>query len=110
MAVYSDADRQRALHVKMADERQIHIGPAPANQSYIVIDKILRPPSRKSARMPFIRAIALSENPRFAEALKAANVTFIGPPVNAIDAMGDKITSRSLQPKPVFPPCPAIWD
>ncbi|MFK3667409.1 acetyl-CoA carboxylase biotin carboxylase subunit [Ochrobactrum teleogrylli] len=94
VAVYSDADRN-ALHVKMADEA-VHIGPAPSNQSYIVIDKILDAIRQTGADAVHPGYGFLSENPRFAEALKAANVTFIGPPVNAIDAMGDKITSKKL--------------
>lgn len=94
VAVYSDADRN-ALHVKMADEA-IHIGPAPSNQSYIVIDKIFAAIKATGADAVHPGYGFLSENPRFAEALKAANVTFIGPPVNAIEAMGDKITSKKL--------------
>ncbi|MFS2326852.1 acetyl/propionyl/methylcrotonyl-CoA carboxylase subunit alpha [Brucella sp. H1_1004] len=94
VAVYSDADRN-ALHVKMADEA-VHIGPAPSNQSYIVIDKILAAIEETGADAVHPGYGFLSENPRFAEALKAANVTFIGPPVNAIEAMGDKITSKKL--------------
>jgi len=94
VAVYSDADRN-ALHVKMADEA-VHIGPAPSNQSYIVIDKILAAIKQTGADAVHPGYGFLSENPRFAEALKAANVTFIGPPVNAIEAMGDKITSKKL--------------
>ena len=94
VAVYSDADRN-ALHVKMADEA-VHIGPAPSNQSYIVIDKILGAVRETGADAVHPGYGFLSENPRFAEALKAANVIFVGPPVNAIDAMGDKITSKKL--------------
>ena len=94
VAVYSDADRN-ALHVKMADEA-VHIGPAPSNQSYIVIDKILAAIKATGTDAVHPGYGFLSENPRFAEALKAANVTFIGPPVNAIEAMGDKITSKKL--------------
>lgn len=94
VAVYSDADRN-ALHVKMADEA-VHIGPAPSNQSYIVIDKILAAIKETGADAVHPGYGFLSENPRFAEALKSANVTFIGPPVNAIEAMGDKITSKKL--------------
>lgn len=94
VAVYSDADRN-ALHVKMADEA-VHIGPAPSNQSYIVIDRILAAIKETGADAVHPGYGFLSENPRFAEALKAANVTFIGPPVNAIEAMGDKITSKKL--------------
>ncbi|MBS1303145.1 acetyl/propionyl/methylcrotonyl-CoA carboxylase subunit alpha [Loktanella sp. SALINAS62] len=94
VAVYSDADAQ-ALHVKMADEA-VHIGPSPANQSYIVIDKIMDAIRQTGAEAVHPGYGFLSENPKFAEALQAAGVAFIGPPVNAIKAMGDKITSKKL--------------
>ncbi|KQI67838.1 acetyl-CoA carboxylase [Loktanella sp. 3ANDIMAR09] len=94
VAVYSDADAQ-ALHVKMADEA-VHIGPSPANQSYIVIDKIMDAIRQTGAEAVHPGYGFLSENPRFAEALKAEGVAFIGPPVGAIEAMGDKITSKKL--------------
>ena len=94
VAVYSDADRD-ALHVRMADEA-VHIGPAPSNQSYIVIDKILDAIRQTGADAVHPGYGFLSENSKFAEALKAANVTFIGPPVKAIEAMGDKITSKKI--------------
>ena len=94
VAVYSDADRG-ALHVKMADEA-VHIGPAPSSQSYIVIDKILDAIRRTGADAVHPGYGFLSENPKFAEALREANITFIGPPVKAIEAMGDKITSKKI--------------
>ncbi|GGA63554.1 acetyl/propionyl-CoA carboxylase subuit alpha [Nitratireductor aestuarii] len=94
VAVYSDADRD-ALHVKMADEA-VHIGPPPANQSYIVIDKILDAIKQTGADAVHPGYGFLSENPLFAEALRAAEVTFIGPPPKAIEAMGDKITSKKI--------------
>ncbi|WP_386683264.1 acetyl-CoA carboxylase biotin carboxylase subunit [Loktanella sp. R86503] len=94
VAVYSDADRN-ALHVKMADEA-VHIGPSPANQSYIVIDKIMDAIRQTGAEAVHPGYGFLSENPKFAQALEAAGVAFIGPPVGAIEAMGDKITSKKL--------------
>ena len=94
VAVYSDADAN-ALHVRMADEA-VHIGPAPSNQSYIVIDKILDAIQKTGADAVHPGYGFLSENPLFAEALEKEGVTFIGPPVNAIQAMGDKITSKKL--------------
>ncbi|SHF42807.1 biotin carboxyl carrier protein /biotin carboxylase [Loktanella atrilutea] len=94
VAVYSDADRN-ALHVKMADEA-VHIGPSPANQSYIVIDRIMEAIRATGAEAVHPGYGFLSENPKFAEALEAAGVAFIGPPVKAIEAMGDKITSKKL--------------
>ena len=94
VAVYSDADAG-ALHVKMADEA-IHIGPPPANQSYIVIDKIMDAIKQSGAEAVHPGYGFLSENPKFAEALDAAGVAFIGPPKGAIEAMGDKITSKKI--------------
>ena len=94
VAVYSDADRN-ALHVSMADEA-IHIGPPAAAESYIVIDKIMAAVKQSGAEAVHPGYGFLSENPKFAEALKKANVAFIGPPVGAIEAMGDKITSKKL--------------
>ncbi|SLN39709.1 acetyl-CoA carboxylase biotin carboxylase subunit [Pseudooctadecabacter jejudonensis] len=94
VAVYSDADRN-ALHVKMADEA-VHIGPPPANQSYIVIDKIMQAIKDTGAEAVHPGYGFLSENPKFAEALEAAGVAFIGPPKGAIEDMGDKITSKKI--------------
>ncbi len=94
VAVYSDADKN-ALHVSMADEA-IHIGPPPANQSYIVIDKIMDAIAQSGAQAVHPGYGFLSENPKFAEALDAAGVAFVGPPKRAIEAMGDKITSKKI--------------
>ncbi|KFI26713.1 acetyl/propionyl-CoA carboxylase subunit alpha [Haematobacter massiliensis] len=94
VAVYSDADRN-ALHVKMADEA-VHIGPPPANQSYIVIDKIMDAIRQTGAEAVHPGYGFLSENRKFAEALEKEGVVFIGPPSSAIEAMGDKITSKKL--------------
>jgi propionyl-CoA carboxylase alpha chain len=94
VAVYSDADRN-ALHVSMADEA-IHIGPPPANQSYIVIDKIMAAIKESGAEAVHPGYGFLSENSKFAEALEKAAVEFIGPPVKSIEAMGDKITSKKI--------------
>ena len=94
VAVYSDADRD-ALHVKQADEA-VHIGPAPSSQSYIVIEKIIDAIRQTGADAVHPGYGFLSENSKFAEALEKEGVTFIGPPVRAIEAMGDKITSKKL--------------
>ena len=94
VAVYSDADRD-ALHVEMADEA-VHIGPAPSSQSYIVIDRIMEAITSSGAEAVHPGYGFLSENSKFAEALQKAKVTFIGPPVKAIEAMGDKITSKKI--------------
>jgi len=94
VAVYSDADRN-ALHVKMADEA-VHIGPSPAAQSYIVIDKIMQAIAQTGAQAVHPGYGFLSENMNFAAALEKAGVVFVGPPSPAIEAMGDKITSKKI--------------
>ncbi|WP_299598675.1 acetyl/propionyl/methylcrotonyl-CoA carboxylase subunit alpha [uncultured Tateyamaria sp.] len=94
VAIYSDADAQ-ALHVQMADEA-IHIGPPPANQSYIVIDKVMDAIQQSGAEAVHPGYGFLSENAKFAEALDAAGVAFVGPPKGAIESMGDKITSKKI--------------
>jgi propionyl-CoA carboxylase alpha chain len=94
VAIYSDADRG-ALHVRMADEA-VHIGPPPANQSYIVIDKVMDAIKQTGAEAVHPGYGFLSENAKFAEALEKAGVAFIGPPKGAIEKMGDKITSKKI--------------
>ena len=94
VAIYSDADAH-ALHVSMADEA-VHIGPPPANQSYIVIDKVMDAIRQTGAEAVHPGYGFLSENSLFAQALAAEGVAFIGPPTGAIEAMGDKITSKKL--------------
>jgi len=94
VAVYSDADVD-AVHVRMADEA-VHIGAPPAAESYIVIDRIMEAIKQSGAEAVHPGYGFLSENPNFAKALDAAGVTFIGPPVAAIEAMGDKITSKRI--------------
>ena len=94
VAIYSDADAQ-ALHVQMADEA-VHIGPSPANQSYIVIEKVMDAIRQTGAQAVHPGYGFLSENRLFAEALEAEGVAFIGPPASAIESMGDKITSKKL--------------
>jgi propionyl-CoA carboxylase alpha chain len=92
VAVYSEADRD-AVHKAMADEA-VPIGPAPAAQSYLVMEKIIEAAKRTGAEAIHPGYGFLSENPAFAEALKAAGIAFIGPNVEAIRAMGDKIESK----------------
>ena len=94
VAIYSDADA-KALHVQMADEA-VHIGPPPANQSYIVIDKVMEAIKASGAQAVHPGYGFLSENAKFAEALEAAGVAFVGPPKGAIEKMGDKITSKKI--------------
>jgi propionyl-CoA carboxylase alpha chain len=94
IAVYSDADRE-ALHLKLADEA-VHIGPSSARESYLSIEKIIAACRETGAQAVHPGYGFLSENPKFAEALAANDITFVGPPVGAIEAMGDKITSKKI--------------
>ncbi len=94
VAVYSDADRG-ALHVRMADEA-VHIGPAASAQSYLLKDKILQACLDTGAQAVHPGYGFLSENSGFCQSLAAAGITFIGPKTHAIEAMGDKITSKKL--------------
>ena len=97
VAVYSEADRD-ALHVEMADEA-VPIGPGPAAQSYLVIDKIVAACLKTGAEAVHPGYGFLSEREAFAEALTAAGITFIGPNAHAIAAMGDKIESKRFARK-----------
>ncbi|WP_343616858.1 acetyl/propionyl/methylcrotonyl-CoA carboxylase subunit alpha [Novosphingobium sp.] len=94
VAVYSDADA-RAPFVQMADEA-VHIGPSPAAQSYLIADKIIAACKATGADAVHPGYGFLSERTSFAEALAAEGIAFVGPPVNAIAAMGDKIESKKL--------------
>ncbi len=94
VAVYSDADVD-ALHKETADEA-VHIGAAPSAESYLVIERILDAIKRTGADAVHPGYGFLSENAAFAEALAEKGVAFIGPPVGAINVMGDKIESKKL--------------
>ena len=94
VAVYSRADAD-ALHVDLADEA-VEIGPAPAAESYLVIDRIVAACKQTGAQAVHPGFGFLAENPAFVEALVAAGIVFIGPPTAAIAAMGDKIESKRL--------------
>ncbi len=104
VAVYSDADR-RALHVEMADEA-VHIGPSPAAESYLAIERIV-----EAARMRGAEAVHpgygfLSENPAFVDAVVAAGLTFIGPSAASIRAMGLKDAAKRLMEEAGVPVVP----
>jgi propionyl-CoA carboxylase alpha chain len=94
VAVYSDADA-RAPHVLMADEA-VRLGPAPANESYLVADLILLAAKETGADCIHPGYGFLSERESFARACAEAGIAFVGPPPNAIAAMGDKIESKKL--------------
>jgi len=92
VAVFSDADKD-ALHVEMADEA-VHIGPPPAAQSYLLIDRIVEACRQTGAQAVHPGYGFLSERSAFPTALAAAGIVFIGPNPAAIEAMGDKIESK----------------
>jgi propionyl-CoA carboxylase alpha chain len=94
VAIFSEADRD-ALHVDMADEA-VPIGPPPAAQSYLVIDRIVEACKASGAEAVHPGYGFLSERAAFAEALAAAGIVFIGPNPKAIAAMGDKIESKKV--------------
>jgi len=94
VAVYSDADAG-GLHVQMADEA-VRIGAAPSSESYLVMDRIVQACLDTGAEAVHPGFGFLSENSEFALALEKAGVVFVGPPVKAIAAMGDKIESKQL--------------
>eukprot|EP00884_Botryococcus_braunii_P015358 jgi/Botrbrau1/2505/Bobra.0226s0059.1 len=94
VAVYSSADAD-APHTRLADEA-VFIGEPPAAQSYLVMDKILQACEATGADAVAPGYGFLSENANFARALEEKGITFVGPPVKAIEAMGDKIESKAI--------------
>ncbi len=94
VAVFSDADRD-ALHRMWADE-SVYIGPAPATDSYLSMEKILLACKETGAEAIHPGYGFLSENAEFAQRLSDAGISFIGPKPHAITSMGDKITSKKL--------------
>ena len=94
VAVYSDAD-QHMLHVRIADE-SVYIGPSPATDSYLNIDKIIDACQQTGAEAVHPGYGFLSENAEFAKRLHDHGIVFIGPDTGAIRAMGDKIESKRI--------------
>jgi propionyl-CoA carboxylase alpha chain len=97
VAVYSEADTN-ALHVKEADEA-VYIGPPPSVQSYLKIDNIIAAIDQTGAQAVHPGFGFLSENAEFARAVKKAGAVFIGPPIDAVKKMGDKIESKKIAKK-----------
>ncbi len=94
VAVYSDADRN-ALHVRMADEAY-NIGPAPSNQSYLCGEKIIDVAIRSGAEAIHPGYGFLSENADFVRAVTKVGITFIGPPPEAMEGLGGKMSARRI--------------
>jgi acetyl-CoA carboxylase biotin carboxylase subunit len=108
VAVFSEPDRN-ALHVRLADAA-VHIGPGPATESYLVIDKIIEAAKATGAEAIHPGYGFLSENARFADACEAAGITFIGPPASAMRALGDKVSARKLMEEAGVPVVPGAND
>jgi len=104
VAVYSDAD-QHALHVKMADQA-IHIGASPSKDSYLVDQKVIDAALVTGAQAIHPGYGFLSENADFAQQCAEHNLVFIGPPVEAIKAMGSKSAAKNIMSKADVPLVP----
>jgi 3-methylcrotonyl-CoA carboxylase alpha subunit len=104
IAVYSDADAG-ALHVRACDEAQA-IGPAPARESYLSIERLIAAAKKAGAACIHPGYGFLSENAAFAEACAAAGIVFVGPPPDAIRAMGLKDRAKALMEKAGVPVVP----
>jgi acetyl-CoA carboxylase biotin carboxylase subunit len=111
VAVYSDADRD-ALHVRLADAA-VHLGPTPSSESYLAQKKIIAAAQATGAEAIHPGYGFLSENAKFAAAVEKAGLVWIGPSVQAMRAMGDKVTARKHAERagvPVAPGSPVLRD
>ncbi len=106
VAVYSDADRA-SLHVRRADEAA-HIGPAASSESYLRIDRIIDAAKKHGAEAIHPGYGFLSENADFAQACEDSGLVFIGPPAEAIRALGSKTSARHIAKEAGVPTAPGI--
>ena len=104
VSVYSEADRE-ALHVRLATEAVL-LGPAPANESYLVIPKLIDAAKKTGCDSVHPGYGFLAENAEFAQAVQDAKLTFIGPQPRAIRALGNKLGARSMMSKANVPTVP----
>ena len=104
VAVYSDADKD-SLHVHMADEA-IHIGSSPSRESYLLGDKVIAAAIKTGAQAIHPGYGFLSENADFCRDCASQGITFIGPPVGAIEAMGSKSAAKNIMEKANVPLVP----
>src|ERR671922_2193885 len=108
VAVYSEPDRD-APHARRADEAFL-LGPGPANESYLVVEKILEVAQQAGAEAIHPGYGFLAENAAFARACEEARVVFIGPPPGAIEAMGSKTRAREIMAEAGVPIVPGTTD
>src|SRR5919202_2458310 len=108
VAVYSEADRE-ALHVRRADEAYL-LGPGPAAESYLKIDKLIEVAKESGAEAIHPGYGFLAENPNLARACDEAGIVWIGPPAKAIEAMGSKTGAREIMKEAGIPIIPGTTD
>src|SRR3954470_10056696 len=108
VAVYSDVDRE-SFHTRLADEAY-HVGPAPATESYLNIEKLIEVAKRSRAEAVHPGYGFLAESALFARAVEEAGLVWIGPRPEAMARMGSKVESRRIMGKPGVPMTPGTED